>query len=778
MKHELLFERFLNPDRVTMPDIDVDFCYERRQEVIDYVIEKYGHDHVAQIITFGTMAARQSIRDVGRALDIPYGKVDKVAKEIPMEIGMNIEKAIKSNPNLVRLMEEDGEIANLIKVAKSLEGLSRHASTHAAGVVISNKPLVEYVPLYKNNEIISTQYTMTLLEELGLLKMDFLGLRTLTVIQDAVNNIKKSKSIEVHLDEIDYEDKGVYELISSGHTLGIFQLESPGMQRFMANLKPDSFEDIIAGISLYRPGPMDSIPTYIKNKKSPENIEYIHPILEDTLEVTYGCMVYQEQVMKIVRDVAGYSMARSDLVRRAMSKKKMDVMEAERQVFIHGEVDEHGNINVEGAMRRGVSEEQANKIYDEMIDFANYAFNKSHAAAYAVIAYETAWLKKYYPVEFMAALLTSVMGNEKKVAQYIMNCKSMSINVLPPDVNESYEKFTVIGENIRFGLSAVKNVGANAVASIIDNRKQGPYRSFTDFCKKNDTKVLNKRAVESLIKCGTFDSLKVYRSQLMNSYEKIIDSINEDKKNKIEGQISLFQDMQESYMFQERLPEIGEFEEELKLAMEKEALGLYITGHPLKKYEKVLLNKTSLNSTIIDNLEELKEVGIEDGSKVIVGGIITQKKNLLTKNNNMMCFLTLEDLYGSIDIVVFPRIYEKYDYLIRTDNTVLIKGKINLNEEQTSSIICETMTELSSFTNNKIVRGKNSLEIHIPEMTNPIITRVKEILTKYPGDTSVILSIQNTEKKFKSNHNLRVNINEHLLKELSNMFGEQNIKVY
>ncbi len=471
-------------------------------------------------------------------------------------------------------------------------------------------------------------------------------------------------------------------------------------------------------------------------------------------------------------------MARSDLVRRAMSKKKMDVMEAERQVFIHGELDDSGNITVEGALRRGVKEEQANKIYDQMIDFANYAFNKSHAAAYAVIAYQTAWLKKYYPVEFMAALLTSVMGNDKKVAQYIMNCKNMSINVLPPDVNESYVKFTVVGDKIRFGLAAVKNVGENAIQSIIANREEKAYTSFTDFYKKNDGKVLNKRAVESLIKCGAFDSLKAHRSQLMNVYEKIIDNINEDKKHRIEGQISLFQNMQESSILQEYLPDIEEFEEDMKLAMEKEVLGIYITGHPLKKYEKLLVNKVSLDSSMIDNQEELKEIGIKDGSTVTVGGIVTQKKNMLTKKNTMMCFLTLEDLYGSIDIVVFPNIYEKYSQLANIDSTVLIKGRININEEQSSSIICETIMELSKFNDNKSSNGKNSVEIRIPEMTNPIIDRVKSILVQHPGETPVVLSIQNTNKKFKSNKNLWVNINQKLIHELSTTFGDNNIKVY
>ncbi len=775
IKYDLLFERFLNPDRVTMPDIDIDFCYERRQEVIEYVVDKYGSDHVAQIITFGTMAARAAIRDVGRALDIAYSTVDKVAKEIPMEIGMTIEKAIKSNSNLVKMMEADNEVRQLLEYSKSLEGLSRHASTHAAGVVISNKPLVEYVPLYKNNEIISTQFPMTLLEEIGLLKMDFLGLRTLTVIRDTVENIKLSKNIEINIDHIEFEDKLVYDLISSGHTLGIFQLESAGMQNFMTNLKPDSFEDIIAGISLYRPGPMESIPTYIKNKKNTEEIEYIHKILEPTLKVTYGCMVYQEQVMKIVRDVAGYSMARSDLVRRAMSKKKMKVMEEERQVFIHGEVDEKGQVMVDGALRRGVSESQANKIFDQMMDFANYAFNKSHAAAYAVIAYQTAWLKQYYPVEFMAALLTSVMGNDGKVAQYIMNCRNMGINVLPPDVNESFVKFTVVGDNIRFGLAAVKNVGENAIKSIIENRKKAQYTSFTDFCKKIDSKVLNKRAVESLIKCGTFDSLRVYRSQLMNVYEKIIDNINIDKKNNIDGQISLFQNVQNNQLIHESLPQIQEFEEEMKLAMEKEILGLYITGHPLKKYEKILLNKVSLDSSVTSNFEELIETGVKDGSIVIVGGLITHKKNLLTKNNNMMCFLTIEDLYGNMDIIVFPNLYAKYESLINIDRAVLIRGKININEEQSPSIICETITDLEQYIKKE--KQEQNIEIVIPEMTNATIDRVKSVLVKHSGNTPVVLSIKNTNKKFKSNKDLWVTLNEKLINELSSLFGKGNIHI-
>lgn len=779
IKYNLIFERFLNPDRVTMPDIDIDFCYERRQEVIDYVIDKYGSDKVAQIITFGTMAARAAIRDVGRSLNMPYNKVDRVAKEIPMEIGMNIRKALNDNPNLNQMKEEDAEINRLIEISISLEGLSRHASTHAAGVVISNKPLTDYVPLYMNNDVVTTQFPMTLLEELGLLKMDFLGLRTLTVIRDALENIEMSQGIHIDIDNLEYDDPEVFSLIASGDTLGVFQLESVGMRRFMNNLKPDSFEDIIAGISLYRPGPMDQIPTYIKNKRNPKHIKYIHPILENILDVTYGCMVYQEQVMQIVREIAGYSMSRSDLVRRVMSKKKMKEMERERNVFINGEVDEQGNVLVDGAIRRGVSKEQANKIFDQMTDFANYAFNKSHAAAYAVIAYQTAWLKKYYPVEFMAALLTSVMGNEAKIAQYTINCRKMGINVLPPDVNESYKKFTVVGKNIRFGLVAVKNVGEGFINSIIRHRKNSPYGSFTQFIKEIDTKVINKRAVESLIKCGAFDSLEVYRSQLMNIYERVMDDINLDKRNKIDGQVSLFQSMPNIGMFQEKLPAINEFDEDLRLAMEKEVLGLYITGHPLMQYEKILESKTTINTLNMSNKEELTEYGIKDGDMVTVGGIITQKKNILTKKNKNMCFITLEDLYGSVDVILFPNIYAKYEYLAQIDKKIILKGKINYNDEQMPSIICDVMADLDSFTNkDKGEKKTRQLELSLPQDYQNIYPYIKDILLKYSGNTPVVLCIDNTNQKYKANKNLWVDIQDDLIVELKKIIGEKNVNIF
>ncbi|HAE62595.1 MAG TPA: DNA polymerase III subunit alpha [Eubacteriaceae bacterium] len=774
IQYNLIFERFLNPDRISMPDIDIDFCYENRQKVIDYVVKKYGHDHVAQIITFGTMAARAAIRDVGRSMNIPYNKVDRVAKQIPMEIGMTIGKALESNLKLKQMCDEDEETKLLIDMSKSLEGLSRHASTHAAGVVISDKPVVEHVPLYRNNDSITTQFTMTLLEELGLLKMDFLGLRTLTVIRDSIDNIYASRNIKVDIDNLDYEDNKVYELISKGDTLGVFQLESAGMQKFMTNLKPDSFEDIIAGISLYRPGPMDQIPMYIRNKKNPEKITYIHEILRPILDVTYGCMVYQEQVMQIVRDVAGYSMGRSDLVRRAMSKKKMDVMEAERKVFIYGEKDEDGNWTVEGALRRGVGVDQANKIYDQMIDFAKYAFNKSHAAAYAVIAYQTAWLKKHYPVEFMAALLTSVRGNETKVAQYIANSRKMGIEVLPPDVNESHENFTVVGGEIRFGLAAVKNVGDNAVKSIIDKRASKPYETFSDFCTRSDFKVLNKRAIESLIKCGAFDSFGVYRSRLMSSYEKIIDNILSDRKNKIDGQISLFQTMESFDDKRENYPQIDEFDEGYKLLLEKEMLGLYITGHPLEPYRSMLEEKCSINGSIIENLDEMIELGIKDGQMITIGGIITDKKILITKNNKTMCFLTLEDLYGVIEVVVFPNVFGKYDHLLEPESKVIIKGRLNISEDQASSVICEELTELEKF------RRKNSfqaVQISVEDMKDEKIELIKEILSRHKGDKPIVLYSLREGRKYKANKALWVSESNVLIKELAGVVGSGNVEL-
>ncbi|MGE5473700.1 MAG: DNA polymerase III subunit alpha, partial [Ignavibacteriales bacterium] len=614
LRYGLLFERFLNPERISMPDIDIDFCFERRQEVIDYVVRKYGSDRVAQIITFGTMAARAAIRDVGRALNMSYGEVDIVAKQIPMELGMTINRALEVNVELKKNYDSDIRVQKLIDTAKALEGLTRHASIHAAGVVITDIPAVEYVPLQKNEDgSVTTQFTMGLLEELGLLKMDFLGLRTLTVIRDAVNFIKQTKGLDIDISSINYEDEKPLKLISEGKTEGVFQVESPGMKQFMKELKPASLEDIIAGNSLYRPGPMDQIPRYIRNKNHPDAIEYTHVKLEPILKVTYGCMVYQEQVMQIVRDLAGYSLGRSDLVRRAMSKKKTEVMKQERQNFIHGIIDDNGNVVVPGAIRNGLDENSANQIFDEMMEFAKYAFNKSHAAAYAVITYQTAWLKTYYPVEFMAALLNSFLGSIEKVTQYIRECRNMGIKVLPPDVNESSIGFTISGSNIRFGLAAVKNVGEGAVASIIETRtNSGAFTDFIDFCTKMDGKEVNKRCVESLIKCGAFDSLGAGRAQLMAGFERIIDGIQNTRKKNIQGQVSLFDSGEKASEIVLTLPDLKEYPQKLLLSMEKEMIGLYISGHPLEGYEEELKKQGTVSILDILNMNQNSESRVQN----------------------------------------------------------------------------------------------------------------------------------------------------------------------
>lgn len=712
LKYDLLFERFLNPERISMPDFDIDFCYERRQEVIDYVVEKYGEDRVAQIITFGTMAARAVIRDVGRALDIPYSEVDAIAKMIPFQLGMTIDKALEINPELRELYESDVMVKELIGTSRKFEGMPRHASTHAAGVVISKEPVVEYVPLQRNEDSITTQFTMGLLEELGLLKMDFLGLRTLTVLRDAALLIEKNYGIKVDYDNMEMDDSEVYKMISEGKTTGVFQLESMGMTQFMKELKPENLEDIIAGISLYRPGPMDQIPRYLNNKNSLDKIKYDHPLLEDILDVTYGCMVYQEQVMQIVRRLAGYSMGRADLVRRAMAKKKADIMEQERQNFIFGSTDENGNVIIKGAIRNGVDEATANKIFDEMMDFASYAFNKSHAAAYAVIAYQTAWLKYYYPVEFMAALLNSFLGSADKVSRYVNECKSMDIEVLPPDINESDVKFSVVKGKIRFGMAAVKNAGENAVREIIKERgNRGNYINFRDFCERVANRDVNKKCIESLIKCGTFDSLGVYRSKLMVSYEKMIDSIQESRRKNIEGQISIFditENVDKMNKDENIYPDIKEYPSNILLSMEKEMLGLYVSGHPLLEFETVISSNTTLTSMdlkfkTVEEGEVLNEVEnkiLSDGMTVAVGGIITGKKVKATKNDNLMAFITLEDLYGTMEIIVFPSELKKYQELLTQENIVIIKGRLSMREDEEPKVILSDVRPINQIKSN------------------------------------------------------------------------------
>ena len=783
IKYSLLFERFLNPERVSMPDIDIDFCYERREEVIDYVKRKYGEDHVAQIITFGTMGAKAAIRDVGRVLDVDYNKVDRIAKEIPFALGMTIDKALETNPKLRELYEHDIETKEIIDVSKRIEGMLRHASTHAAGVVISKNPIDQYVPLYKHQESITTQFTMTTLEELGLLKMDFLGLRTLTVIRDALDLIEKNHGKKIDFSKMEYDDRKVYELLSSGNTLGIFQLESAGMRSFMKQLKPDNFEDIVAGISLYRPGPMDSIPTYIENKNNPDRVKYLHESLKPIMEVSYGCLVYQEQVMQVVRDLGGYTYGRSDLVRRAMGKKKMDVMEEERRYFVHGKDDENGNVEIQGCIRNGIGEDVANKIFDDMIDFAKYAFNKSHAAAYGVLSYQTAYLKAHYPVEFMAALITSVMGNTDKVVEYTRECSVLDIKILKPDINKSFSKFSVEGNDIRFGLAAVKNVGVNIINNIIEEReKYGEFADISDLVKRLDSKDTNKRLIESLIKCGAFDEISKNRASLLAGYEALLESVSMDRKKNIKGQISLFDaftDTQEDNSMQDiyQLPKLDELDERKKLSLEKEVLGMYVTGHPLSQYEKQLKLTTSIDNATLNALKEDEQAYISlDNREVIMGGMVVNKTIKTTKRNDIMAFVELEDLYGQIEIIVFPQILQKYNHILNEDNIVYVKGTLSIKEGENAKLMAREIADINNVTSpnkNSIDNSKNGLYIKIN--TN-IFEKVKDVLIKYKGNDNLYIYDEVKKKLYKSSE-IKIDICESLIKELQNILPRENIKI-
>ncbi|CAI3200298.1 DNA polymerase III subunit alpha [Clostridium neonatale] len=790
IKYSLIFERFLNPERVSMPDIDSDFCYERRQEVIDYVVDKYGKECVSQIITFGTMAARLCIRDVGRAMNYSYTEVDKIAKMIPTMLGITIDKALDINPELKAAYDGDERVKNLIDVSMDLEGLPRHSSTHAAGVVIASKPLVEYVPLQKNDEMIVTQFGMTTLEELGLLKMDFLGLRTLTVMNDAINMVKENRGIDIDLDKIDMEDQEVYKMIGEGNTAGVFQLESAGMTSFMKELKPDSLEDIIAGISLYRPGPMAEIPRYIECKRNPDKVKYETPELEEILNVTYGVMVYQEQVMEIVRKLAGYSMGRSDMVRRAMSKKKHKVMEEERKNFIHGIV-ENGEVVVPGCIRNGISEEIANKIFDNMMDFASYAFNKSHAAAYAVVGYQTAYLMKYYPVEMLAAMMNSIMGISEKVAHYIGIAESLGIQVLPPDINESYSKFTVNGDKIRFGLSAVRNVGSNVVEGIVKARKnRGKFESLVDFINKMEPSSLNKRAVECLIKAGAMDGFKVFRSKMLAVHEKLIENISSDKRRNIDGQISLFGATEELKNPEVRYPEIKEFDKRNLLAMEKEMTGLYITGHPLDDYVKSLKVQTtneisevySSSETLDTNETDEIITGIEifnkgnslhDNDRVIFGGILSSVNQKITRNNAIMAFLTLEDLTGSIEVIVFPKTLESVKPLCVTDSLVVVKGRLSIKEDEAPKLICESIEPLEKINSSKLY-----LRLEDSEKAKQFNFYLKELLTEdRKGDTPIYFYASKENKKFRAPRDRWISLESDIKEILIEKLGEENVKI-
>ena len=734
IKYNLLFERFLNPDRISMPDFDVDFCYERRQEVIDYVARKYGRDHVSQIITFGTMSARMVIRDVGRALDVPYAEADKLAKMIPMELHITIKKALEQNRELKELYEGNEEIKKLLNIAMGLEGMPRQASTHACGVVITKDPVDTYVPLYVNDGAISTQYTMTILEELGLLKMDFLGLRTLTVIADAVKLVKQNRGIDVEFDS-QMNDPNVYKLWGEGKTVGIFQFESAGMTNFMKELKPDSLEDIIAGVSLYRPGPMDQIPRYIRNKLNPEHAEYTHPALEPILKVTYGCMVYQEQVMQIVRDLAGYSLGRADLVRRAMGKKKLDVMAKEREIFIHGQTDEDGNIIVPGCVRNGIDEQSANKIFDEMAEFAKYAFNKSHAAAYAVVSYRTAYLKAYYKEEFMAATLNSFLGNLDKIPLYIDECKRLDIEILKPDINKSFTKFTVDNGKIRFGLGSIKNVGIAAVDAIVKDRlEKGEYKDFIDFCERIQGETVNKKCIESLIKSGAFDSLGKTRKTLLENFENIVDTIQNTARKAFKGQVTMFDldgfEKEEKEDLQYTIKEYEEYSEKELLFMEKEMLGIYITGHPLNKIRKQIEEQTNINTMkMLEIKEEIDASGkssYNDGQIVKYAGIISSIKKKYTKNNKLMAFVTIEDLYGSAEIIVFENAYQSAINSLIVDNVVIVEGRLSIREDEDVKIVAKTIRDLETKKENALLIKVGSGYVDIDTVKNE-----KDLKEKY-----------------------------------------------
>ena len=771
IKYNLLFERFLNPERVSMPDIDIDFCFERRQEVIDYVSRKYGSEKVVQIVTFGTLAAKGVIRDVGRVMDLPYAYVDSLAKMIPNELNITIDRALQINPELRKLYETDEQVKNLIDMSRRLEGLPRHTSMHAAGVVICSRPAEELVPLSRGADgSITTQFTMTTIEELGLLKMDFLGLRTLTVLRDAVALIEKSKGVHIDIDHIDFDDKKVLASIGTGKTDGVFQLESGGMKNFMKELKPENLEDIIAGISLYRPGPMDFIPKYIKGKSSPGAITYSCPQLEPILAPTYGCIVYQEQVMQIVRDLGGYTLGRSDLVRRAMSKKKQAVMEKERANFIYGNKEE----GVPGCVANGIPEEVASQIYDDMMDFAKYAFNKSHAACYAVVSYQTAYLKYYYPVEFMAALMTSVIDNSGKVAEYIMVCRSMGIDILPPDINQGESGFSVNGNAIRYALTAIKSVGRPVIDVVVQERKaRGPYTNLKDFITRMADKDVNKKTVENFIKAGAFDSLPGTRKQFMSAYVQIMEHIVKDKKNNMAGQLSLFDIADESQKedFDVKLPDVGEYSKEMLLAFEKEVLGVYISGHPLEEQEE--LWRKGITNTTADFVinEEIGEPAVRDNMPAVIGGIIVDKKIKYTKNDKIMAFLQIEDLVGNAEVIVFPRDYEKNSDKLLEDNKVFVRGRVSLEEERDGKLICEKITAFDEIPRKLWIKfpSKEEYESRSKELL--------DLLAGSDGKDSVIIYIEEIKAMKKLPPNWNVNADEQLAKVLAEKFGKENVKI-
>ena len=770
IRYQLLFERFLNPERVSMPDIDVDFCYERRQEVIDYVVEKYGKDQVAQIVTFGTLAARGVIRDVGRVMDLPYSLCDQVSKMVPAELNITLDLALKKNPELKGLYDTDEQVHKLIDMSRRLEGLPRHTSMHAAGVVISRTNIDEYVPLSRGSDgTITTQFTMTTLEELGLLKMDFLGLRTLTVLQDAVAMIQKDHGVKLDLDHIDFNDKKVMESIGTGKDDGVFQLESGGMKSFMKELKPESLEDIIAGISLYRPGPMDFIPKYLKGKNDPAAITYTCPQLEHILNPTYGCIVYQEQVMQIVRDLAGYTLGRSDLVRRAMSKKKADVMARERKNFVYGNEEE----GVKGCAANGIDEKTANQIFDDMTDFAKYAFNKSHAAAYAVVAYQTAYLKYYYPREFMAALMTSIMDNVTKVSEYILACRNMGIGILPPDINEGVSGFSVSGNSIRYGLSAIKSVGRAVVDVIISERETGgPFSTLEDFVSRMSNREVNKRTLESFIKSGSLDSLPGTRKQKLYVSSELLENKAREKKTVMEGQMSFFDIAPEEDKgnFQVSFPDVGEFDKETLLAFEKETLGIYVSGHPMEAYQELWQkNVTARTSDFI--VDEDGHTVVEDNSIVVVGGMITAKKVKTTRTSQLMAFVSLEDMVGTVEALVFPKIYEKNKQYLTEDSKVFLRGRASIGDDPVGKLVCEEVIPFSAIPNELWLQFEDQ------EFYERTVDSVMAVLRESEGKDRVVMYLKKERKLRRLSPSWAINAQGRLLEELYTLLGEKNVKV-
>ncbi len=755
-RYNLIFERFLNPERVTMPDIDVDFCYRRRQEVIDYVIRRYGKECVSQIVTFDTMAAKAAIRDVGRVMNIPYNEVDYIAKQIPFGPKITIDTALEMNPTLKELYNSNEVTKKLIDTARALEGFPRNVSTHAAGVVITKDALSEYVPLQISKGMVIAQFNMTTLEELGLLKMDFLGLRNLTIIQDTLDAIDE----DIDINSIPYDDKAVFEMISAGDTDGVFQLESAGMKSFMRKLRPDTLEDIIAGISLFRPGPMDSIPRYIENKKHPESITYKHPALEPILKMTYGCVVYQEQVMQIVRELGGYSLGRADLLRRAMSKKKADVMKKEKHNFIYGITDDKGNVTVDGAVRRGVPEKVADEIFEEMMDFSSYAFNKSHAAAYAYVAYQTAWLKVHYPAEFMAALLSNGVESQSKITRYISCVRKMGIKLLAPDVNQSFGAFTAGEGCIRFGMNAIKNLGHNVVSDIVDERnKNGKFLSFHDFCSRMIKYDLNKKSLEALILCGAFDTM-AKRSQLIAVHEKVLSDMSSDRKTNLDGQLSLFSDTPEMQP-QDELPDIKELPKKQLLSLEKECLGAYITGHPLDEYKNTLAACAPYQIADITDDETVK-----DGSRVKLAGMITSVSKKYTKNNSVMARIVLEDLSDDIEVIVFPKTLQNFEGEIEQDATVTLTGRVDKNEKDPVKIICESIKRINP------TKSANTLFIKIPTAADGKINELLRLLEVFKGETPTVLYREKTNQALKSPEKYWVIYNDVLEKQIKNLLGE------